>query len=689
MRGARRLSVLASWACRRGAPSLNREDSLFYTPPEAFGPFRVLHQIGAGVLGPVFRTHESGGERLVAVKVFRLDITPEQARALARELSALSHADLSRTSIASPIAAGVEGTVAYLAEEYVAGESLDVTLQQPGSIPLAEVLRLVEMLADSLDAAATTGIHHGALHPRDIIVSAGIPRITGWGVAQALERVGARAPIRRPYSAPERVAGSEWSAAADVFALAAIAHELMFGRRVASSPEQIPESLSAIDGAEREPLREAFSRALSPDPVDRHGSARAFADALRVAAQERDAVPAPPPVAIDHQAAPGRGRASEWRPTLPLDLEPEAFELATTPPLSDIEASLDTHASFDPVESDDVHDDFSHGEPLPHEDPPPFEIQRRPGVLHETSHLTVSASAITPEWPLESKAPVPHAAPAPTREASHHDVDLLGARAQSPPVLPTPPRPQFRSRGVAPMITMLLIGILIGGIGGYELAFRTAAPRDASLASDVDTPRPSGTSGGREWTERSVQDNPTNAVPPVPPESSVVTPAPGATVSAPANRGQLLVRSTPAGSQVLVNGSVRGLTPLTLKDVPYGTQTVRVIRPGYQPQQRRVSVSATNRSPSVEVSLKPVSVTRVAPAPSVGSLSIASRPAGAIVYVDGRRVGTTPLELSTLSAGSHALRVEHAGYRLWSSSVKIVSGGRARVTASLVKGTSR
>lgn len=559
-----------------------------------------------------------------------------------------------------------------------------MTLQQPGSIPLAEVLRLVEMLADSLDAAASTGTHHGALHPRDIIVAAGVPRITGWGVAGALERVGARAPIRRPYSAPERVAGSEWGAAADVFALAAIAHELMFGRRVASSAEQIPESLSAIDGAERERLREAFSRSLSPDPLNRHGSARAFADALRIAAQERDA--APTPIAIDDQAAPGRGRASEWRPTLPLDLEPEAFELAASPRLSDVAASLEADASFEPVESDGSHDEFSHGEPLPHEDPPPFEIQRRPGVLHETSQLTVSPSAIVPEWPLESKASVPHAAPAPVPAATRHDVDLLGARAQSPPVLPPPPRPQFRSRGVAPMVTMLLIGILIGGIGGYELAFRTAAPRDASTAAAVDTPRPSGTSGGREWTERSVQDSPANAVPPVPPESSVVPPP---SVSAPANRGQLLVRSSPAGAQVLVNGSVRGVTPLTLKDVPYGTQTVRVIRPGYQPQQRRVSVSATNRSPSVDVSLKPVAVTRVSPPPSVGSLSIVSRPAGAIVYVDGRRVGNTPLELSKLSIGSHALRVEHAGYRQWSSSVKIVSGGRARVTASLVRGTSR
>jgi len=55
-----------------------------YTPPPAFGRLKVLHQIGAGVLGPVFRAHEDGGERLLAVKALTLDLTPEQAAAVDR-----------------------------------------------------------------------------------------------------------------------------------------------------------------------------------------------------------------------------------------------------------------------------------------------------------------------------------------------------------------------------------------------------------------------------------------------------------------------------------------------------------------------------------------------------------------------------------------------------------------------------
>ncbi|NUR53591.1 MAG: hypothetical protein HOQ29_04025, partial [Acidobacteria bacterium] len=83
----------------------------------------MLHQIGVGALGPVFRTYEPTRDRLVAVKAFRLDIIPEQAQALADELSRAAEAGLVHPSIVEPIAAGVEGTLAYRAEEYVAAES--------------------------------------------------------------------------------------------------------------------------------------------------------------------------------------------------------------------------------------------------------------------------------------------------------------------------------------------------------------------------------------------------------------------------------------------------------------------------------------------------------------------------------------------------------------------------------------
>jgi hypothetical protein len=53
------------------------------------------------------------------------------------------------------------------------------------------------------------------------------------------------------------------------------------------------------------------------------------------------------------------------------------------------------------------------------------------------------------------------------------------------------------------------------------------------------------------------------------------------------------------------------------------------------------------------------------------------------VYVDGKLVGTTPVSLPSVPAGSHAIRLEHDGYRRWSSSVRVVASEQNRVTASL------
>src|SRR6188768_2325942 len=85
-------------------------------PPDAFGPFRVLHQVGAGSLGPVFRAHDPVEGRLVAIKAFRLDeVTPEQAAEFAVELEDLAANQPRHPGMAAALAAGVQGMTPYLA----------------------------------------------------------------------------------------------------------------------------------------------------------------------------------------------------------------------------------------------------------------------------------------------------------------------------------------------------------------------------------------------------------------------------------------------------------------------------------------------------------------------------------------------------------------------------------------------
>ncbi|HVJ26795.1 MAG TPA: protein kinase, partial [Vicinamibacterales bacterium] len=245
----------------------------------------MLHQVGVGALGPVFRTYEPTRDRLVAVKVFRLDVTPEQAQSLADELAAAADAGLFHPSVVEPIAAGVEGTVAYRAEEYVAAETLDVALRHYAPAPIDKVLLLITQLAGAIDFARSAGVGHGALHPRDIFVTPEEARATGFGVVEALERVGLRAPVRRPYSAPERVSGGAWGTPADVFSLAAIAYELLTGRRPAGTGAQIGTVSGTTAGHHPGALHAVFVQAMDDDPARRYQTALGFASALDAASR--------------------------------------------------------------------------------------------------------------------------------------------------------------------------------------------------------------------------------------------------------------------------------------------------------------------------------------------------------------------------------------------------------------------
>lgn len=336
-----RLRFSATIVClaSRGTP-LNT-DASGTAPPDALGPFRVRHQIGAGALGPVLLADDPHGDRQVAVKVFHLDLAPERVHELMGEFERLTAIDLHHPSIVAPIASGIVGTLAYLAQDFVLGESLDVTMRDRPATPPTEALRTVMQVASALDAAAARGVHHGALHPRDILIAASpddepLARLTGLGVARALGAVAAAIPVRRPYVSPERVAAVHWDQRADVFSLAALAHQMLWGRRLTAIGALAARELTEVNGGRLVALRRVFARALAPGPNDRFETAGAFS-AMLVEAFDASLVPRVGTSArrraarTETTAGPAATPGAATAPRLPLDRPPIAD---TAPPLS-------------------------------------------------------------------------------------------------------------------------------------------------------------------------------------------------------------------------------------------------------------------------------------------------------------------------------------------------------------------
>ena len=83
------------------------------------------------------------------------------------------------------------------------------------------------------------------------------------------------------------------------------------------------------------------------------------------------------------------------------------------------------------------------------------------------------------------------------------------------------------------------------------------------------------------------------------------------------------------------------------------------------------------------VELRAAVIRLVDPARDVGTLAITSPIDGAVVYVDGRRVGATPLVPLTLAVGAHALRVTHPDARDFVRFVDIEFERTTTITAEL------
>jgi serine/threonine-protein kinase len=676
-----------------------------YSAPAAFGRFEVLHQVGAGVLGPVFLARDPERVRSVAVKVFRLDITPEQAAELASQLSMLARANLVHPSIVSPVEAGVEGTIAYLAEDYVAADSLDAAIRQFGPPPGSQAIRILQAVASALDFAGAVGIHHGALHPRDLLVTPDDTHVTGFGVGRALETIGLRAPMRRPYVAPERVQREGWDARADIHSVGVLARELLVGRPRSDASR---EPCLADDQAER--LQPVLAKATAARPADRFSSCLEFIAAVQDALASRTQA-APVAALADHRSPRGRAKQPAHGPLLPLEAEgpdpsaetpaagaarlrladPDALPdmppagavmpAAAMAPLPDLDLHREARDDGQPAEAFDLSD--LDGQ-LMRERAPFRDDEVRDQDEGGTSAAGTFQLATDTEVAFRTETAEGAPPPTPAQSAATPSVP---AALQGPGLVR---RDRSPSVAVA-LVAMLIVGIALGAIGGYIVGASQRGNTAASPSATTVTPSPAaatpppGSAGAPPAASSSTSSAASGSAtqppsPAVQAQPATVSPAPR---PAAAKKVVLIVRSTPAGASVAVNGRKRGVTPLRVRMEP-GRYTVRVSRHGYATEEREVVLPADRPSSTVTFSLGRAGPARPASQTDFsGSLSVESLPASARVFLDGHLVGTTPVVDARVAAGSHVVRVDRTGFLPWTSAVQIVTGQRSRLTASL------
>jgi len=619
-----------------GVYSLPYDDSAGFTAPPAFGTFRVLHQIGSGALGPVFRTFEPERERLIAVKVFRLDIVPEMAARLAQSLRAVVATPVASPRVVPAVGAGLEGMTAFLASEYVTADTFDVALRRLAPAPLTRALPLLRQIAEALEAGWEVGHGHGALHPRDVFVSADADpsaaevRVGGFGVVQALDALGIKAPMRRPYTAPERVAGQPWDIRADVYSLGVLAHELLTGRRPAGSGEQDGALPTGTMPEQRVAIRKALAGVLADDPAHRYPTPSAFVAALETG-YAPVVIESPTPIAVV--------------PGLPFDQD--------APPVGG-ETGLDAELVDAPVDGQGGEQDAEQS------------AAQNDALMDGDEAIEGGAEAVAD--PVASRDVMRvAAAPAFEEPLSLPGLSPSASRWPESPAVVLSDAQSMRERWSPGVIAAALVSALVvGGAFGYLYAtWGTVEDPVETVVVGDDAP---------VGTDVTVADPTAGALatpPPTPPAAA----APAAT------RGRVLVRSEPAGARVMISGRNRGTTPATVRDLPFGTYNVTVSLEGYQSRVVRVTVSRAVPSRDVTVPLQPAVAS--SPVATTGTVYVDTRPAGAQVTIDGRVVGASPIRVPELSPGPHVIRLDLAGHKSVTTTVVVRAGQVTPVKVSL------
>lgn len=136
--------------------------------------------------------------------------------------------------------------------------------------------------------------------------------------------------------------------------------------------------------------------------------------------------------------------------------------------------------------------------------------------------------------------------------------------------------------------------------------------------------------------------------------------------------GFLIINSEPQGAEVWLNNESTGeVTPFRRKlaigdEVPY-----RLSLPLYHDEAGMVTVDQPRKE--LQFALRP----------AFGSVMVTSTPSGALVFLDEKQVGQTPMTLDRIASGSHSLRLQAPQYAVERRNVSVADGQTANVAVTL------
>src|SRR6266516_5276437 len=252
------------------------------------GRYTLERELGRGGMSVVFLATDHRNQRRVALKVLR----PELAHSLGperflREIKVA--AGLAHPHILPLFDSGVANGLLFYTMPYVAGESLRDRLIRQRRLPVADAVTIARDVADALSYAHDQNIVHRDIKPENILLEAGHPVVSDFGIARAISVADASRMTGTgivvgtvDYMSPEQASGEEVDGRSDIYSLGCVLYEMLIGRPPFTGGTSTGQARAVSQERREIPVEVdyAIEVALAQSPSERFATASEFAAAL-------------------------------------------------------------------------------------------------------------------------------------------------------------------------------------------------------------------------------------------------------------------------------------------------------------------------------------------------------------------------------------------------------------------------
>src|SRR6266851_3852107 len=196
--------------------------------------YEIIEELGRGGMAIVFKAREKQLERDVAIKVlpFSLAFDKEFVERFQRE--ARTSAKLEHPNIIPIYRVGKSGRVIYFVMKFLRGKPLSNILGARGSLPPAEIKKILAEVGRALAYAHKKEIVHRDIKPDNIMFDEhGHAVVTDFGIAKAAsggKLTGTGMSIGTPhYMSPEQAKAQPLDGRSDIYSLGVVAYQCLTG----------------------------------------------------------------------------------------------------------------------------------------------------------------------------------------------------------------------------------------------------------------------------------------------------------------------------------------------------------------------------------------------------------------------------------------------------------------------------